>query len=340
MMEPSQPTREEPRPQTYYRGYPMIESDLIKEIFFTTLAALVLAVALALVFSSPDERVVTIQRSAQDDPLVFAQSTLSDLDGTADLASYGPPYNNGTGSVQSIGSFSPQTWAGVAVPVDPARDFVLHPLQVAAQVNSHLASALTTYEGASAAQQQTWTSNLATALAAKDAGVVDGAIQVAPGDYGPVLPMLNAETNLGLSGALDGLLGANKANFFQIDYTHQLLFVSTSETMDTLATNFNLQGNQWGVMNETGNWPGQAWLWLYTSLYQVSPFTGSWAAFADLAALLTMGVLSLILLLVPWIPGLRDIPRVVRVYRLIWREHYRRVEPSPLTGGIRPLNDR
>ncbi|MEO6876322.1 MAG: hypothetical protein ABI222_16015 [Opitutaceae bacterium] len=333
MMEPSQTTREEPRPQTYYRGYPMIESDLIKEIFFTTLAVLVLVVALALVFSSPDEGGVTIQRTAQDDPLAFAQSTLSYLDGSADLTSYGPPYTNGTGAVQSIGFFSPQTWAGVALPVDPARDFVLHPLQVAAQVNAPLASALTLYEGASAAQHQTWTSNLTQALAAPDAGVVNGAIQVAPGDYGPVLTMLTAETNLGLSGALDGLLGADEGKFFQVDYTHVLLFVSTSETMDTLATNFNLQGNQWGVMNETGNWPGQAWLWLYTSLYQVPPFTGSWAAFADLAAVLTMGALSLILLLVPWLPGLRNIPRLVRVYRLIWRAHYRRVETPRAPGA-------
>jgi hypothetical protein len=31
------------------------------------------------------------------------------------------------------------------------------------------------------------------------------------------------------------------------------------------------------------------------------------------------------LLLVPFIPGLRSIPRVVPVYRLIWRDHYRRL---------------
>lgn len=332
MTEPSETLVKAQRPQTYYRGYPMVHSDLLKEFFFTALAVLVLAVVLALIFSSPDERVVTIQRTAQDDQLGFAQSTLSYLDGTADLASYGPPYNHGTGSLQSIGSFSPQKWAGVAVPVDPSNDFVLHPLQVAAQSNPTLAAALKTYQGASATQQQTWTGNLEKALAAKDARVVNGAIQVAPGDYGPVVTMIDAEVNLGLSGALDGLLGSNEARFFQADYTHQLLFVSTSGTMDNLATKYNLQGNQWGVMNETGNWPGQAWLWLYTLLYQIPPFTGSWAAFADLAALLTMGVLSLILLLVPWIPGLRDIPRLARVYRLIWREHYRRIETAKLPG--------
>jgi hypothetical protein len=36
-----------------------------------------------------------------------------------------------------------------------------------------------------------------------------------------------------------------------------------------------------------------------------------------------MMVLSVLLLLVPVIPGLRSIPRKLRIYRLIWREHYR-----------------
>lgn len=326
MNEPSPNLVKESRPPAYYRGYPMVRSDLLKEFVFTTVAVLALTVVLAVIFSSPDERVVTIQRTAQDDPLAFAQSALGYLDGTADLSSYGPPYNNGTGSLQSIGSFSPQKWAGVAVPIDPAHDFVLVPLQIAAQVNPQLPAALKTYQSASAAQQHTWTSNLETALAAKDTRVANGTIQVAAGDYGPVLTMINGEMQLGLSGALDGVLSASEGKFFQANYTRQLLFVSTSATMDNLATRFNLQGDQWGVMNETGNWPGQAWLWLYTLLYQIPPFTGSWAAFADLAALLTMGVLSLILLLVPWIPGLRDLPRLVRVYRVIWREHYASME--------------
>ena len=30
----------------------------------------------------------------------------------------------------------------------------------------------------------------------------------------------------------------------------------------------HLTGEQWGVMNETGSYPGQPWLWLYTLWYQ------------------------------------------------------------------------
>jgi hypothetical protein len=60
--------------------------------------------------------------------------------------------------------------------------------------------------------------------------------------------------------------------------------------------------------------------------YQVAPFKTS--TNADALVWGVMALLTLLLLLVPFIPGLRDIPRLVPVYRLIWRDHYRRLERS------------
>jgi hypothetical protein len=75
------------------------------------------------------------------------------------------------------------------------------------------------------------------------------------------------------------------------------------------------------MMNETGSFPGQAWLWLYTFWYQVKPFSTSGNADALVMAL--MGVLSLGLICVPFLPGVRSIPRWIPVHRLIWRDYYR-----------------
>jgi hypothetical protein len=36
-----------------------------------------------------------------------------------------------------------------------------------------------------------------------------------------------------------------------------------------------------------------------------------------------MGILSLAFICVPFIPGVRDIPRWIPVHKLIWREHHR-----------------
>ena len=60
-------------------------------------------------------------------------------------------------------------------------------------------------------------------------------------------------------------------------------------------------------MNETGNYPGQAWLWLYTFWYQVPPFTTSTNADAQIWAI--MAILSLALVCIPFIPGVRSLPR-------------------------------
>jgi hypothetical protein len=79
----------------------------------------------------------------------------------------------------------------------------------------------------------------------------------------------------------------------------------------------NLTGDQWGVMNETGSYPGQPWLWLYQLWYHVPGWGNS--ANADVIAIYMTGLATLLLLLVPFIPGLRDIPRLIPVHRLIWR---------------------
>ena len=38
--------------------------------------------------------------------------------------------------------------------------------------------------------------------------------------------------------------------------------------------------------------------------------------------MLMTGLISLPFLFLPWIPGLRDIPRASRVYKLMWRDYY------------------
>ena len=55
------------------------------------------------------------------------------------------------------------------------------------------------------------------------------------------------------------------------------------------------------MMNETGSYPGQVWLWLYTFWYQISPFNTSDNADAQICVL--MMVLSLAFVCIPFIPG-------------------------------------
>jgi hypothetical protein len=281
-----------------------------------------LVVLLSAILSSPDEAPLTIKKVAQQDPAGFVQTALNELDGTSGIAGYGPPYNDSSGSVQNIGPISPQSWIGVHIPVNTAQDYVLGPLSQVSFTSAALTKALSQYNRAPAAQQSKWTDAYNTALA--KATVQGPSVRVPSCACGPVPVMMSMMLQLGQRGAMDGqLLTSNQ--FYRTDYTRPLLFLADDGAVASHAQDLHLLGTQWGVMNETGNYPGQAWLWLYTTLYQIWPFNvaplGTTAG--DLAPMLTISILSLLLLLVPWIPGLNRLPRRLGVYRLIWKDYYR-----------------
>jgi hypothetical protein len=312
--------------QAYERTVRTIPYDLLKEVSIALAISFLLILGLAVFLSSPDVGSVTIQSWSKADAVDFVTTANDELAGQSASATYGPPYNNGSGAVQSIGSISPQAWAGVHVNVDQPNDFVINPLKQAASTDSQLTDAISTWSSASADQQGKWHDAYATAL--QKATVDNGQVTVATGDYGPVPLMLNRLLGLAQTGALDGLLLSSN-QFYQTDYTKPLLFMGDGGYLAGLADGQHLTGDQWGMMNETGLYPGQTWLWLYTMWYQLPPFNSAWASFTDLAVVGMMGILTLLLFLVPLIPGLRDIPRLVPIYRLIWRRYYAQTPPLP-----------
>ncbi len=81
-----------------------------------------------------------------------------------------------------------------------------------------------------------------------------------------------------------------------------------------------LAGGTWGIMNEVGNWPGAWWLFPYTSWYQWG--YGATGASGDLYVIIMTVLFALPFIFLPWIPGLRDIPKATRLYRVMWKPHY------------------
>jgi hypothetical protein len=308
----------------YYRGVRMVPYDLVKELFIALAGVGVLTLLVALILSSPDVAPVTIANWAQSDPVDFVTTATGELAGSTTSAGYGNPYNT-AGEGQSWGPIAPQKWFGTRIPVDSASSFVIQPLERASVGNSDLASALDTWQKASADQQTKWLDAYTKAL--PDAKVTDGKVVVAAGEYGPLPVMMSNLLGVAQAGGLDGLLVIN-GRFYQTDYTQPLLFIGDGGYFPGLADQAHLTGSQWGMMNETGSYPGQTWLWLYTFWYQVPPFTsetgflGFNASNADLGIIILMTLLTAALALVPFIPGLRDIPRWVPIHRLIWRRYY------------------
>jgi hypothetical protein len=304
----------------YYAGIRMVPFDLLKELVLALLGVAVLIAVLAAVLSAPDVPPVTIGSWSQADPVDFVTTASAELAGQSGTAQYGPPYNSTPDAAQALGPIVPQDWAGISTPIDTAKEFVLHPLELAATGNPTLTSALDTYNGADATQQQAWLDSYTKAL--DGATVANGQVTVAAGDYGPVPTLMGSLLGIARSGGLDALLLEN-GRFFQTDFTRPLLFMGDGNYMSNLAADQHLTGDQWGVMNETGSYPGQTWLWLYSVWYQLPPFNT--APNADLVIVLIVLALTTLLALVPFMPILRDIPRWVPVHKLIWRRYYRSV---------------
>jgi hypothetical protein len=289
--------------------FPTRPYDLVKEFVVALIAMTLLVGVLAAVFSSPDEKPITLARWAQADPNDVDATATGALAGTTTSATYGAPYNHAADGQKLLG-IPLQKMGGVRIPVN-SQDLVLQPLEGVSGVPA-LSQALTTWKGATADQQQTWATAYADALAQAPDG--DPA-KVAAGDYGPVPTLAGRFLTLADSGALQGLL--TKGEFYASDQTKPLLLLADGAYLEDQARADHLGGDQWGMMNETGNYPGQPWMWLYTFWYQVKPFSTS--GNADALVWGVMAVLTLALVLLPFIPGLRSLPKHLGVHRLIWR---------------------
>ena len=300
--------------------------DILKEGVVAIVVVAVLTVLMAGIFSSPDEPQLTFKAWASSAPDNFYATTVQELAGTSDSAGYGPPYNTASTGL-SVGPLAPQKWFGVTHPVDSGQDFVIIPLHSQQQPVA-VAAALKIWDTASPDQQTAWATAFDTALTAADGDIS----KVPAGDYGPVPALAKGLTAMASSGALDGILMA-QGGFYQTDFTKQILFLGDGSYLDDAATAAHLQGNTWGMMNETGSYPGQAWLWLYSFWYQIPQFNSDnpdnyLTNNADAIIFYIMAALSLGLLVLPFIPGLRSIPRWIPVHRLIWRTYYRQQKPG------------
>lgn len=292
--------------------------DLFKEVTVGFVVVALLSLGLAALFGSPDEPGVTFASWTAADPVDFASTATAELAGTSDTAQYGPPYNSTPGATQTLGPLDLQSLSGVRIPIDTAKAFVIHPLQTLPTVPSAVAR----WNSATAAQQSRWTDAYAKALAADKGTTLPNP---GSGDYGPVPALISSLSGMARSGGLDGAL-ASQSGFYQLNYTPAILFLGDGQYFQNLAAAQHLTGDQWGMMNETGNTPGQSWLWLFSFFYQVEPFAS--LANADLVVVLIMGVLTLLLALVPFIPGLRTLPRWIPLHRVIWRDYYTATRPD------------
>lgn len=295
--------------------FPTRPYDLVKEFVIALVVVSLLTVVLAAVFSSPDEKAISLKAWAAAAPGDVVATATDELAGTTTSATYGPPYNSAADG-QKLGFLPLQKWAGVQQPVDSANDLVVRPLETVTG-DPRLTASLAAWHAAGPQQRITWATNYGDALAKAPGGEPS---RVTAGNYGPTPLTAAGFLQLASTGGLEQVLSTE--TFYSGDQSRQLLLLNDGTYLKDQARSHSLGGDQWGMMNEAGNYPGQPWMWLYTFWYQVEPFKSS--ANADALVWALMMALTAGLALVPFIPGVRSVPEKIPVHRLVWKTYYRK----------------
>src|SRR3954449_10500599 len=137
------------RPTRDSHDYPTRRYDLVKEFVIALALITGLSLVLAGIFSSPDDKAITMSGWAKADPSDVVATAAGELAGTTTSATYGAPYNHASEG-QSVFGLKLQKWGGVGIPVN-SQDLVLQPLQAASD-DPKLSAALTEWLAMPAAQ--------------------------------------------------------------------------------------------------------------------------------------------------------------------------------------------
>jgi hypothetical protein len=278
---------------------------LVRHVFWKypvlAVVLLVLVAVLAAAVGSPNWPRDTIAGATKDNPGGAIMAFTQELDGTA----------TSTGNAQEFGMG------------DPGQVFVLNPLRQAAPLlGSNVQSALSTYESATPDQQQKWASAYDTALGTitpSSSGGMGGTsgpdytkLDTLKGDFGPVPVLVKADLQLAQIGYLEQYLQA-------VDPGHSFHLVNIwlydHPNLLNTAVAQGLTDDQWGMVKERGFSVGPWYLFIPGVFHVYFPGGSTGQGFV----LWNLLFAAILLFVVPLVPGIRDIPKYLKLYRFIYR---------------------
>ncbi|AWB10337.1 hypothetical protein TDSAC_0984 [Thermodesulfobium acidiphilum] len=304
----------------YLKNVPLKSYDLIKEGLAVFISIAIIIFALALIFGSPDYPPVTAKQIAKYETISYLKTFINILEGKSSISDYGPPYDSDTSQSQNFFGIKPSVILGVTTPINPIDDFIINPLEKIAIFDNNLKSSLEEYKNATNEQKLKWVKSYDKAL--ENAKIENNNVIIPNGDYGPIKTMMNSLFKLGLSGLLEGSIVSSNSpyDFYNMNFTKPLLLFQ-GKVYHSVAKQLDMLGEDWGISNETGNYPGAWWLWPYTLAYQLPPMSTS--SNGDLQVGILMMTFFLVLLLFPYLPLLNKIPKFLKIYKIIWRDWYK-----------------
>ncbi len=302
---------EKQTPQTVDQPVPTQASDqpperLVRHVFWKypiiSLVLLVVVAVLAGLVGSPNWPRDSIAGVTKDDPGGAILAFTQELDGNASSSMNAQEYGMG----------------------DPGQVFVLNPVRQAANIGflgSDVQAAIATYDAASPDQQQKWAKAYEDAITPQSSGGEMEGVQspdyekiksLGGPQFGPVPTLLKADLKLAQSGYLEQNLQTvepghsyHLVNIWLYDHPHLL----------NTAVDQGLTDDQWGMVKERGFSVGPWYLFIPAVFHVYFPggTTGQWFVIWNLL------FAAILLFLVPLVPGVRDLPRYLKLYRFIYR---------------------
>lgn len=278
---------------------------LVRHVFWKypilALVLFVVVVVVAAVVGSPNWPRTTIADATKGNPGGAILAFTQELDGTATSTSNAQEFGMG----------------------DPRQVFVMNPLrQAASLLGSDVQSAITTYDSSTAQQQQAWASAYDKALGAITAsggGDMGGMpspdyskIDTLKGNFGPVPVLVKADLQLAQNGYLEQYMQA-------VDPGHSFHLVNIwlydhPDLLNT-AVDQGLTDDQWGMVKERGFSVGPWYLFVPAVFHVYFPGGTTGQGFV----LWNLLFAAILLFVVPLVPGVRDLPRYLKLYRFIYR---------------------
>ena len=280
---------------------------LVRHVFwkYPLLAAVMFAliVAVAAAIGSPNWPRDSVASTSKADPGGAILAFTQELDGTST-------------STANANEF------GMGNPGDVFVHFPLH--QAAWFLGPTVQNALAAWDGVTPQQQETWASNYDKALGTitpmtGSAGGMGGIpspdyskIDTLKGDFGPVPEMVKADLQLAQSGYLDQYLQS-----IETGHAYHLvnIWLYDHPSMLNTAVAEGLTDDQWGMVKERGFSVGP-WYLIVPAVFHVKFPKG---ATGQGFIIWNLVFAFFLLFIVPLTPGLRSLPRRLKLYRFIYR---------------------
>ncbi|MEM0143067.1 MAG: cytochrome b N-terminal domain-containing protein [Candidatus Parvarchaeum sp.] len=143
----------------------------------------------------------------------------------------------------------------------------------------------------------------------------NGTVQKGVNSSNPLVSIVSELTEMAQSGVYQPVLQSETAS--GLNQTYVIRFLADTKALYSTATEYGLRTSQWGMIRAGGEWwqIGSYWVAPYNYLEIITSGIPWWS---DLENGTVGAIVFVLLVFFPYIPGLRDIPDKLKLYKIFW----------------------